>query len=664
MNLSKMKRFLTVSALICCASSQAASFSNWQFRQEFEIQSPGLIKLSLPPDTLDAARSDLGDLRLADGAGNEIPYLIERAAPVGRVVQNAKSFKVELDQESTVITLETGLAQALGAVRLFTPSVNFIKAVTVSGSTDGTTWKTLATGRPIFQQPTGSTQLRVELPPEPWALLRITVDDRASPPVAFTGAEVEAAEAETVSLETAAVQILERVENPGETRLTLNLGAAHLPLAAIEIESTDPLFNRQITLAARQVEDNTVREKPLVGGSIYRVAVAGQTPSARLSLPLVLQTPTRDLALIIHNGDSPPLQISAIRAKRWPTYLLFFAPASGRFALLTGNPLCPAPHYDLANQGISVKTTPPSQIVPSAIAGNPSYSPSEALPRVPDSGAVLDVSQWRFRKRVILQSPGVHQIDLDLPTLSHSQPNLADLRLCRDGRQLPFIIEQTSDFRRLQPEVSRSDDSQRPKLSRWQLKLPHANLPLTRLTCTSPSPLFRRDVILYEEPADERGAKYRRDLGTASWVQAPDHSGKTFVVTLTGRPTTDTLFLETNNEDNPPIELADLELAWPATRLFLKTAANENVFMFYGNATARTPQYDLSLVANQLLLAEKQNATLGPEEQLKKPSWAERRTPGQTGFLFWGALVLVVGALLFLIARMIPKDANQSRHTE
>ena len=75
-----------------------------------------------------------------------------------------------------------------------------------------------------------------------------------------------------------------------------------------------------------------------------------------------------------------------------------------------------------------------------------------------------------------------------------------------------------------------------------------------------------------------------------------------------------------------------------------------------GNAQAAAPQYDLRLVANQLLMADKHLATPGPEEELKKASWAERQKAGQGGWLLWCVLTVVVVALLVVIARLMPKQ--------
>ena len=40
-----------------------------------------LARLTLPPEVLEQTRADLSDVRLLDGAGNEVPFLIEPAPP-------------------------------------------------------------------------------------------------------------------------------------------------------------------------------------------------------------------------------------------------------------------------------------------------------------------------------------------------------------------------------------------------------------------------------------------------------------------------------------------------------------------------------------------------------------------------------------------------------
>jgi hypothetical protein len=136
----------------CSVMANAALPAEWQHAQQFNVTTSGLVKISLPVETLDAARPALEDLRLCDDAGNELPFLITRPMPSAKAVQGAKSFQVSLNASTTVITLETGLAQPLDGVTLETPAMNFIKAVRVEGSADGQNWQRLAQGQPIFRR--------------------------------------------------------------------------------------------------------------------------------------------------------------------------------------------------------------------------------------------------------------------------------------------------------------------------------------------------------------------------------------------------------------------------------------------------------------------------------------------------------------------------------
>jgi hypothetical protein len=643
-------------ALVCGVTANAALPSEWQHTQQFDVSAPGLVKISLPVEALDTARPALEDLRLCDNAGNELPFLITRPVPSSKAVQSAKSFQVSLNAAATVITLETGLAQPLDGVTLETPAMNFIKAVRVEGSADGQNWLRLAQGQPIFRQLYGAGQLHVSFPAGEWRWLRLTIDDQRSQPVPFTGARVHAADVEATPIELQTVTITERNENPGETRFTLNLGAANLDVASIKIETDEPLFTRAVTLAMPQITEDSIREQSVGQGVIYRVAIEGQPPSANLSVPLEARIRSRELVLLIRNEDSPPLSVTAVRVERRPVYLVFMARQAGTFHLLTGNKSCAAPRYDLAALGADLKSAVVTPVKISALADNPNYHAPEALAGLEVTGTALDVSAWKFRKPVNISSAGAQQIELDLDVLAHAQPGFADLRVLHGSNQVPYIIQRTSISRSLTLTVTATNDAKNPKLSRWIIQLPRARLPLTRLTCATQTPLFNRSMSLYEELVDERGDKYRHGLGGGSWEQTPERKAKEFSLTLDGTAQSDTLFLETENGDNPPIKLEKFTAFYPATRVLFKAKPDDELFLYYGNPRVAPPRYDLSLVANQLFAADKKVVSLSGEQQLKKSSWRENEVPGKGGIVFWGILAVVVVVLLVIISRLLPKS--------
>ena len=167
---------------------------------------------------------------------------------------------------------------------------------------------------------------------------------------------------------------------------------------------------------------------------------------------------------------------------------------------------------------------------------------------------------------------------------------------------------------------------------------------------------------LWEEVIDERGEKFASDLGHATWDQTPDVPKRDLVVDLNARPKSDTLFLETDNGDNPAIELRDFRSYYPVTRVVFKSTPDpaQPVWLYYGNLDATAPRYDLNLVAGELLKAERSTVVAGAEENLsRKPSFVGQTLTGSTRYIFWGALALVVIVLLAILSRFLPKPQQQ-----
>ena len=639
------------------APLRALSPAEWRYQQALEVPVPGLVRVDLPPATLNAARPGLEDLRLIDATGAEVPFVIEEPAPQRGIRQRAKSFRVSLAAKSTAIVLETGVQKPVGGVTLESPARNFVKAVRVEGSHDAQEWQELAAGRQVFRLPDGTAKLDVEFTPGTWEFLRLTIDDQRAGPVPFTGAEVHG---EKTGAPTApvAVTIKSRDESPGVTRLALDLGAANLRLATIELETPEPLFTRAVTVAVPEIADEAIRENPIATGTIHRVALDGTT-AEWLRVEIEHRVRSRELLILVRNQDSPPLRISGVRAERRPVRMVFLASGAGTFRVLSGHAQCAAPRYDLAALAGRFTGATASEIKPAAIAENSEYRVPDALAGMGETSAPLDVSQWKFRKAVQIAGSGAQQLELDLDVLSHANASFADLRLMRAQRQLPYLVESTSILRALTPQITAANDPKKPRLSRWSLKFPQPALPLTRFACASPTPLFERELRLWEEVPDERGDKYPRELGRATWRRTPADPARDVIFEITQRPLTDTLLLETDNGDNPPLDLATVRAWHPVTRLAFKAApgAGEPLQLYYGNEKASRPRYDLALVAPQLFAAEKTVAALGAEEGGKKSTWlAAEPLSGGSRIAFWAVLALVVAALLIVIARLFPKS--------
>jgi hypothetical protein len=611
----------------------------------------------LPPETFDAAQASLVDLRVLDPAGVEVPYLIEQPRAKTRTLRPQEGWQVFLEANRTRIEIDVDLRGRLTSLSVETPAPEFLKAASLTGTVNGTA-RALLSAYPLFRQPGGAARLQLKLPEGAWTHLSLILDDARSKPIPITGIVLHEEEIPAPSPEVAAARLGERIESVGETRLTIDLGAARVPLAGLRLHTDEPLFVRRVNVLTRQWTNGEVRERPLGGGAIYRVAVEGQTNATQLDLALDTQPPTRELVLMIENGDSPPLRLEAVETLRRPTYLVFLARQAGRFQLFSGNPRAAALRYDVAALASQLKGARVSVLKPGALGANPEFHPSEPLPSVPPFAAPLDVEPWSFRRVVKTASGSVQELELTPHVLAHAQAGLSDLRLVAAGKQVPFILERAGFSRALSPEVSRGDDPKRPRLSRWILRLPQARLPITQVSCATKATLFQREARVSEEVVDRRGEHYPRMLGSASWVRQPESKPVRLSVTFTTPPQTETLLLEIDNGDNPSIELEKFQVSLPVSRVLFKAPPGERVELCYGNAKAIAPSYDLDLVAPQILAAAKSEATLADSD----PAGPGQRvaTNRNLSLLFFGVLALVVIGLVLVITRLLPKQATQT----
>jgi len=386
---------------------------------------------------------------------------------------------------------------------------------------------------------------------------------------------------------------------------------------------------------------------------LYRVDLNGKI-EARLDIPIEKQIYGRELVLLIDNGDSPPLLISEVRADRRMTRLLFFAPAAGSYSLLAGNSQCDPPRYDLSQLGDQLRRAVAMDGRVSTPVLNPGYDAAANLPQGVVTGAKIEIAPWKFRKPIQIANAGVQQLELDTDVLARTMPDLRDLRVVSENVQFPYLIERTSISRTVNLPAANANDRERPTISRWQLKLPQAAIPITHITCVSDSPLFERTFRIWEELTDERGNNYPRELAQPTWRRVPNQPARQLTASFGRPPRSDTIVVETDNGDNPPIELHEFRGYYPATRVIFASTGSQPLALYYGNDEAAAPRYDAKLMAAQLLRSERSAAALGLQETLNSERVREMLS-GSARYIFWGVLGIVVVALLVLISRLLPK---------
>ncbi len=244
-----MARTLGVAVLLVALQTQSTLSRAWRTVQDLVIERPGVIGVTLPEETLDAARPALEDLRILDPTGKEVPWTIEVHTHTPTAARRPAQMHTLLHPESTEVLLATESDAPVAGVELTVASEDFVKAARVEESADGRTWKVVREDEVLFRSPGGPGKTSLELPPLPRAHLRVILDDRRSRPVPVTGVTLLGASPAPPATEPLEIEVTERREEQGETRFFLRFSGRHARLAEISLETPEPVFTRPAELS-------------------------------------------------------------------------------------------------------------------------------------------------------------------------------------------------------------------------------------------------------------------------------------------------------------------------------------------------------------------------------------------------------------------------------
>lgn len=657
----KPLRFLTVLAAGCIAVGGARAAINpsaWEVRQSVALAGTGPARFALTPALLDAARADLADLRLLAPDGAEVPFAAWRSEPPAALPGERIAVVPRLAARETVIEVPLEQPRPLAGLQIVTPAASFVKGLTIETRNAAGEWSTFARDVLVFRLPDGSAHLEVDLGGTEVQTLRLRLDDERDPAVPVTHVVLVARREPAPPTRIVPVRITAKDTTAGETRLALDLGLRHRKLATLTLAVREPVFERQVRLLARTVQDGEVSEQTLATGTIRRLALPGGRGFSELAVNIEALAPAAQLELAIDNGDSPPLTIEGVSVTERPAFLAFQADALGSFTLLAGNPAAAKPRYDVAGFAAQWAQVAESRATMGELEKNPEFRPPAPTPEVPEFAGAFDADGWTRQREVAVETPGAQVLELDPEVLARARPDLGDVRLVRDGRQVPYLVERTGRHRVLPLAHKPDPHPERPRLGRWRLELPAEGVPLSRVTVEVSEPVFERRVALSEEREDARGQRWRHELGETTWTRrGPEGAGK-FDVALHTAPAGGSIHLEIEHGENAPFAPVSVAGAYPLVRLRFRAGSPGAFVLHYGNPGAGAPRYDLQLAAPALLAAREHPAVLAPAAAGQGVERSGFKLGGRAArFAFWGALTLVVVVLLWLVARMLPKAA-------
>jgi hypothetical protein len=229
-------------------------------------------------------------------------------------------------------------------------------------------------------------------------------------------------------------------------------------------------------------------------------------------------------------------------------------------------------------------------------------------------GAPLDVSGWSYQRALQFNRGGVVVLDIDAVVLAHASKDLHDVRIMRMGRQIPFLVVKPGADRDLPVSIAEVIDPKAPLLTKWDIQLPTADFPASRLLLESASAMFEHSLAVSEQQDTPQG-RMERILGTASWQHRPGEPAKACELTFRTAPHAATIRLATTDTNTPRAQISSARIVFPLTQLFFRVPDTQPVFLYYGNRLATNPRYDLEYSRRDFESPAKDAATFGPEEK-------------------------------------------------
>jgi len=341
-------------------------------------------------------------------------------------------------------------------------------------------------------------------------------------------------------------------------------------------------------------------------------------------------------------GEADAPVPSHLAARLLPLALAFEAPAAGTYELRSAPGL----------------PRPPAQ----AVAGNADAQwvvPREAqtlaaLPPLPvPAGAPLPRASFTRNWPLRVQARRGDAVRLILPPAveAAARADLADVRLARQARQVPFLIEDVAVPERAATWDRLTPHPQAQATSVVELPLPPRVRRLTgELLLRVPSRPLRRDVRLVRQGVSE-GVGDAPDVTTA-WQQwrceplPPLPCELVLPALAAGRGP---LRLEIADGDDAPLAAISAEL-WQPRRALLFPWPGDPVALLAGSSKVGAPSYELAAATSDLRARPAKAAQLGTA--LEGWEGAPTRWPR---WVVLASLGLAAAVLLLLLARALPR---------
>ncbi|OGV72300.1 MAG: hypothetical protein A3K19_02595 [Lentisphaerae bacterium RIFOXYB12_FULL_65_16] len=381
-----------------CAGAAEAEFRAWHFLKPVDtarVSREDLAAVKLDPEVYLHSRADLADIRLRQGDGPELPFVLEkqqrqRTRFTDEVIPTEVAGLKELEGNRIEITVRvtrqtlsaTAIPLPVSAIRVETPLRDYEKQVAVFGSRDGVHWAPVVQGQTIFDYSRYMDVRgnRVEMPDTDLPMYRVVLDNvtdlqssvfveltrqvRGGEPVSdeargvisrrdfridrlvFLGRRTSEGEVTDIEADYP-VSGFKVQANAAKKWTEVAVTTAREPLCGFTLATTSRNFSRAVRVQALRPTDGVVETWADVGAGTIEVLAFRSVNRSELTVRFP-ETRAREYRLLIQDGDSPPLDLTGVTGLGNVYRVLFLASPGTACGLYFGNDRAQAPVYDAA----------------------------------------------------------------------------------------------------------------------------------------------------------------------------------------------------------------------------------------------------------------------------------------------------------------------------
>lgn len=318
------------------------------------VERAGLHAITLDAHLLGASRADLGDIRLLDSSGAQVPYVIHevRSPASSGVFQPYTLVRNETLPEQTIVEFERPDQEAIERLHIWIRPLDAEKKVRITGSDDRKAWFMVKDEHLAVQGARGDPPhqvLIIDLPRSDYRYFKLALNDSLTAPMRVLGVGTfgVGTSEQPRYMDAGPLSFIQK-DSAGSTVLSVrNDHPMLVERLSFEVADTSG-FHRNGRLRSWEtitMGNRRKRSRTWVSNDLATFTIASDNAALIPIAPARVDT----FDLVVDNGDDRPLRFTDLRG--WIVQRLLMAELRPgiSYLLTTGDAALNAPRYDMAH---------------------------------------------------------------------------------------------------------------------------------------------------------------------------------------------------------------------------------------------------------------------------------------------------------------------------